>query len=87
MTLHLVLQIVPLVGPYLVQKGLVKSADSEFTQAAVALMQQGLEVVTDSEQAMQRFTTYPLAGLMSSGVHPPALHLSRIDARNIDSVL
>jgi hypothetical protein len=62
-----VLQIVPLVGPYLVEKGLVASPDSEFTTAVVALMQQGLELVSDSEEALQRFATYPLAELMSSG--------------------
>jgi hypothetical protein len=72
-----VLQIVPLVGPYLVEKGLVTSPDSEFTTAAVKLMQQGLELVSDSEQAMQRIVTYPLAELMSSGMHAsPALRLS-----------
>lgn len=65
-----VLQIVPLVGPYMVEKGLVASADSAFTTGAVNLMQQGLELVADSQQAMQRFATYPLAALMSSGVHP-----------------
>lgn len=59
----------PLVGPYMVEKGLVTSADSPFATAAVALMQQGLELVADSEQAMQRFSTYPLADLMSSGMH------------------
>jgi glutamyl-tRNA synthetase len=56
-----------LVGPYLVEKGLLKSADSAFAKAAVSLMQQGLELVSDSEQAIERFVRYPLADLMASG--------------------
>ena len=59
----------PLVGPYMVEKGLVSSPESPFTTAVVALMQQGLELVADAEPAMQRFCTYPLADLMSSGAY------------------
>lgn len=61
------MQILPLVGAHLVEKGLLKSAESEFAAAAVPLMQQQLELVADSEKSLKQFVTYPLSDLVASG--------------------
>lgn len=55
-----------LVGPHLVSAGLLARPDSPFATAAVALMQQSLELVADSEGEMQRYVRYPLAETLAS---------------------
>ena len=61
------LQVEELVGAHLVAAGDVKSADSPFTKAAVALMQQSLELVQDSSREIKRMAVYPLQESLASG--------------------
>lgn len=55
-----------LVGPALVEAGLLSRADSPFAAAAVALMQQSLELVSDGETELRRYLRYPLAESLST---------------------
>ena len=60
-------QLNELVGSHLEASGAVKAADSEFTKAATALMQQSLELVQDSTDQLQRMAVYPLKETLASG--------------------
>lgn len=60
-----------LVGPHLVGAGLLARADSPFATAAIALMQQSLELVGDSEGELVRYARYPLAETLAGGDAQP----------------
>jgi hypothetical protein len=61
------LQLEKLVGSHLVKAGLLADATSPFSKGAIALMQQNLELVQDSENELKKFVTYPLEETLASG--------------------
>lgn len=62
-----------LVGPALVDAGLLARADTPFAAAAITLMQQSLELVSDGEAELRRYVRYPLAESLASDAAAPFL--------------
>jgi hypothetical protein len=61
------LQLEKLVGGHLVKAGLLADNTCPFSKEAIALMQQNLELVQDSENELKKFVTYPLEETLASG--------------------
>jgi hypothetical protein len=62
------MQIEELVGSHLVEVGAISSLDTPFSKAAIALMQQNLELVQDSDKELAKLARYPLRDTLADGL-------------------